>query len=1043
MNGIQKSFLLRGIRIGVAVVFGSAVGALAADFSGAGCLTNVAGLRLESSAAQTNLHDLQIEAVVCSASADKRNLVIQDDSGAEVVRLEAEPDVRPGQKILLAGTRCKLIRESWGVSIVSPPLVDNDGLHGPVEKSGKIFLAAGRVPVRVEWFNAAQGRALNLTWVPPDGTRKKIPNQLLFSRTAAGGWTNGIAYRYFEGSWTTLPEFENLVPVGGGMTTNVTLEVTAQHDYVGLVFNGFLQIDRAGEYNLFLEADDGARLYVGEPTLKVTVEAEGPPPALLPLKPGAALAAGEESRWTESAGELRQILEREDGVELELNSADGQLRVCVAGHPVLPPELVPESRVVVRGVGRETFRRDGSRGFGFLPVGSVADVRIEQLPPGRVSSTPLVLTSAAQIERLSRQEAEQGYPAKIRGVITCDAPELHSGSVIQDQTRGIYVYWPDTNLPAKYGPHLGEFWEMDGITKPGQFAPVIQATHMTRLGEGQLPAPVVPTWNQLLRGALDDQFVELLGVITEADTNGVTFLTHGGKIRIKPSPEIAQKLSARKNSLVRLRGCLLAVWDADTHRVKLGEVRLLSATVTPDSFGTADPFDAPPKNVDDLLLFDLSAGSFQRVKISGQVLEKRGEEFFMLNSGRGLRFVPREPVGLKAGELVEVAGIPELDGPSPVLREAVVRRTGTAPLPAPVRLRPEQISLAQNDALRVRLDAVFGGARDAGGETLLDLLAGGNYFSARLRLPAGSVPNVEPGSRVELIGVYVSLNAVRGAGHPLGAFEILLSSAADVRVVARPPWWTLRRLVAVTGALFAVLVLAALWITQLRRRVEERTVQLRQEISGRECAEQQRMVAEEKSRIARDLHDDLGASLTEIGLQADVAQRTPLAAAQATEYFGVIADKTRTMVAALDAIVWAVDPEENTLHATAEYLGGYAEEFLSASGMDRRFKIPMQFPAVTMDGHTRHGLFLAVKEALNNIVRHARATVVEFGVSFDDAKLRVEIADNGVGFDLNKTDGGHGVENLQKRLEALGGKCQIESQPGTGTKIKMILPVHK
>jgi len=1043
VNAIPKSFLLRGIRIGVAAVFASAAGALAADFSGDGCLTNVAGLRLASLVGQTNRHDLRIEAVVCSASASGRELVIQDDSGAEVVRLKTEPDVRPGQKILLAGTRCKLIRESWGVSIMPPPLVDDDGLHGPVEKNGKISLVAGRVPVRVEWFNAAQGRALNLTWLPPGGTRQKVPNQAFLSRTAAGGWTNGIAYRYFEGSWTLLPEFENLVPVAGGTTTNVTLEVTARHDYVGLVFDGFLQIDRAGDYQFFLESDDGAKLFVGEPSLKITVEAEGPPPEPLHLKPGAALAAGEERRWTESAGEVRQILEREDGVELELNSADGQLRACVAGHSALPPELVPESRVVVRGVGRETFRRDGSRGFGFLTVVSVADVHIEPLPPALKSSTPPILTSAAQIERLSRKEAERGYPAKIRGVITCDAPELYSGSVIQDQTRGIYVYWPGTNAPDGHRPRLGEFWEIDGITMPGQFAPVIQARHMTRLGEGQLPASVVPTWNQLLRGVLDDQFVELLGVITEADTNSVTFLTHGGKIRIKPSPEIAQKLIVRKNSLVRLCGCLLALWDADTHRVKLGEVRLLSATVTPDSLGTADPFDAPSKNVDDLLLFDLSAGSFQRVKISGQVLEKRGEEFFMFNGGRGLRFVLREPVGLKAGELVEVAGIPELDGPSPILREAVVRRTGTAPLPAPARLRPEQISLAQNDALRVRLDAVFGGTRDAGGETLLDLLAGGNYFSARLRLPVGTLPDLEPGSRVELTGVYVSLNAVRGAGHPLGAFEILLSSPNDVRVLARPPWWTLRRLVAVTGALFAVLILAALWITQLRRRVEERTVQLRQEISGRERAEQQRMVAEEKSRIARDLHDDLGASLTEIGLQADVAQRTPLAAAQATEYFGVIADKTRTMVSALDAIVWAVDPEENTLHATAEYLGGYAEEFLSASGMDRRFKIPMQFPAVTMDGHTRHGLFLAVKEALNNIVRHSRATVVEFGVSFDDAKLRVEIADNGVGFDLNKTDGGHGVENLQKRLEALGGKCQIESQPGAGTRIKMILPVNK
>ena len=141
-----------------------------------------------------------------------------------------------------------------------------------------------------------------------------------------------------------------------------------------------------------------------------------------------------------------------------------------------------------------------------------------------------------------------------------------------------------------------------------------------------------------------------------------------------------------------------------------------------------------------------------------------------------------------------------------------------------------------------------------------------------------------------------------------------------------------------------------LWITQLRRRVEERTAQLRDEIHAREQAEQQRMVAEEKSRIARDLHDDLGSSLTEIGLQANVAQRAKLSADQVTEQFGVIADKTRAMVSALDVIVWTVDPEENTLQATADYLGGYAEEFLATSGLDRRLHIPVELPLVTVDG---------------------------------------------------------------------------------------------
>lgn len=658
-----------------------------------------------------------------------------------------------------------------------------------------------------------------------------------------------------------------------------------------------------------------------------------------------------------------------------------------------------------------------------------------------------VLTNAAQIARLSRAEAERGLPVRLRGVVTCDAPEIYFGSVIHDGTRGVYCYWAETNVFSarpQRRPRLGELWEMEGVSRPGRFAPDVKVTNLTFLGEGSLPPPISPAWDQLLNGSLDTQLVEMEGIVTDADTNSILFLTHGGKIRITLTASVSAGLRAKKNSLVRLRGCLLASWDEATREVKLGEIRMANVTVTADAPESANPFDAPEKTVDDLLRFDVAASLFQRVKIGGQITGKRGEEFFMLNGRRGLRFIPREAASFGPGDVVEVSGLPELDGPSPVLREAVTRRTGFGPLPEPLVLKAEDIARPENDALRVRLEAVFNGWRGVAGETLLDLQDGGNFFSARIKSRTTTLEEIAPGSRVELTGVYVSLSAPhRLPGRHLGSLEILIASPEDVRVIARPPWWNLRRLLVLTGALAGILILAGLWITQLRRRVEERTEQLRHEISGRERAEQQRMVAEEKSRIARDLHDDLGASLTEIGLQADLARVKPPGTAQAVEQFGVIAEKTRAMVSALDVIVWAVDPEENTLPATAEYLGGYAEEFLAAAGLETRLKIPLDLPPVTVDGHTRHGIFLAVKEALNNAVRHAQAKTVEFGASFDGNILRIEIADDGKGFNATQGGDGHGVDNLHKRLENLGGKCQIDSQPGAGTKIYITLPLKK
>ena len=1071
---------------------------------------------------------------------------------------------------MLAGTHCELTRLNWGIALSRPPVVDNDGVHSAIEKSGGTFLPAGRIPFRVEWFNAEQNFALSVDYQEPDGQRQRIPESALFQRddltaSGPGTWTHGVHYRCFEGRWLSLPAYRNMQPVTEGTASNLSLEVRTRNNYVGLEFTGFIEIKRAGDCQFFLTSDDGARLFVGEPSPTITLRGRQPPPPPLDLNLGAVSqdqehgfspttfsqrpasarqsatssrshGSSQECQWVEVEGVVQDIVNQLDSVEIELKSGQDQLRVGVMERSGLPVQLLLNSKLRVRGVSRDAFRPDGTIVRGLLETVCTGDITIEQLAPELTASLPLesiaaaqaerdptgqriwrlaghvrtgkapgtfeitddtntialamslgfpppegkveafgmikgqgtnglfqcgfvrklevvppapagllpTLTTAEQVRRLTRQEAERGYPACLRGVITCDAPELYYGNVIQDQTRGIYFYWHTNSQPPvlpERRPRFGEYWEIEGVTEPGGFAPTIRVQKMTCLGEGQLPAPLNPSWDQLTSGGLDTQLVELQGIITDTDTNGVVFLTHGGEIRIDFDPPLTEEMRQHMNSLVRLRGCVLTLWDNDTHRMKLGEIRLGNASLAPDASASLDPFNVPQKNVDDLLLYDVAAGTFQRVKIAGQLVENEGEESFMMNGAEGLRFVPREPVRLKPGALLEVAGVPELGGPSPILREAAVRQVGSAPLAAPRPLNLEQLPLAENDATRVRLEATLNGVREAGGERMLDLQAGDDFFSARLAGASQPPPALEPGSRVELTGVYASLNGARGGDRSPGTFEILLSSADDVRTIARPPWWTLRRLLAVTGGLGAVLVLATLWITQLRRRVEERTAQLRREIHAREQAEHQRMVAEEKSRIARDLHDDLGSSLTEIGLQANVAQRAKLSADQVTEQFGVIADKTRAMVSALDVIVWTVDPEENTLQATADYLGGYAEEFLAASAVDRRLRIPVELPPVAVDGHTRHGLFLAVKEVLNNIVRHARATAVEFSISAQSGVLKIEITDNGVGFDPAGGPGGHGVGNLQKRLEALGGKCQIESQPGSGTTISLTLPI--
>ena len=272
-------------------------------------------------------------------------------------------------------------------------------------------------------------------------------------------------------------------------------------------------------------------------------------------------------------------------------------------------------------------------------------------------------------------------------------------------------------------------------------------------------------------------------------------------------------------------------------------------------------------------------------------------------------------------------------------------------------------------------------------------------------------------------------------------FELLLNAPSDVAVISVPSWWTLQRLLSAMGALLGTLALAAVWIALLRRQVAQRTLQLQHEIRERERAERKHALEAERTRIARDLHDDLGSSLTEINVLASTGQRPRSGRDTHPALFKAISERARALVAALDVIVWAVDPEDNSLQSLADYLSGYTREYLSNSSVVCRFKIPVTLPTATLDGQIRHEVLMVVKETLNNIVRHSDATEVEFQMNLADDILEVCISDNGKGFDPDTEAGGHGLKNRLARVTKIGGSCHVESNAGMGTTVRIRLPI--
>ena len=545
-------------------------------------------------------------------------------------------------------------------------------------------------------------------------------------------------------------------------------------------------------------------------------------------------------------------------------------------------------------------------------------------------------------------------------------------------------------------PQVGELVEVEGITDPGDFAPRVHAVRITRLGTGELPPPIRPYWDQLINGSLDTEFVEMEGIVTTVQAGGVTLLTHGGKIKVQVLGTNGGTnnftFKPYEDALIRLRGCLFASWDATTHEVKFSEIRMFTPMVTVVEPAPADAFAATPKRVTDLLQFDPQASALRPVRVSGQVVLEHDGEYFAMDGTNGFRFISKEPLNLGSGDLVEVVGFPSLTGPSPVLQEAIARKIGVAPVPHARPLDTNNLFRAENDAVRVRVEAVLLGLSD--NRRTLELQSGLQRFVARLNgySPAAAAEPGSPGavrvnevdvplgSRLELTGIYVGNGGNRTTGTEVANFELLLNTAANIRVLARPPFWTLPRLLTWWARCWACWVLALVWIRLLHHRVRQRTAQLEKEMHEREQAEHQRALAQERARIARDLHDDLGSSLTEITMLATTGPGPNLPADEATERMGTIAGKSRTLVNALDEIVWAVDPARDTLASVARYLASYAEEYLAGLKIACRVHIPNSFPDQAVSGEVRHHLFLAVKEALNNAVRHGGATEIGFHV---------------------------------------------------------------
>ena len=251
--------------------------------------------------------------------------------------------------------------------------------------------------------------------------------------------------------------------------------------------------------------------------------------------------------------------------------------------------------------------------------------------------------------------------------------------------------------------------------------------------------------------------------------------------------------------------------------------------------------------------------------------------------------------------------------------------------------------------------------------------------------------------------------------------------------LAFPPFlwdrWSVR---GVCFALFTLGVIAAVRYVSFRR-LRFKLLRLEQETS----------LQRERARIAQDLHDDIGASLTHIALLSELAQKDFEKPVQAKEHIDQIFRSARSVVRALDQIVWTVNPKNDTLELFVAFLCTYAPDYLHSAKIRCRLDVPMDVPPIPLPPEVGHHLYLAVKESLHNIVKHSGATEVWLRLRLVEGTLTLVVEDNGRGFEINGTVSADadGLGNLSRRLTEIGGRCEYRSEHGKGTTATFTAPL--
>ncbi len=319
-----------------------------------------------------------------------------------------------------------------------------------------------------------------------------------------------------------------------------------------------------------------------------------------------------------------------------------------------------------------------------------------------------------------------------------------------------------------------------------------------------------------------------------------------------------------------------------------------------------------------------------------------------------------------------------------------------------------------------------------------------HFINRSLALAYAAIGNVKEASlRAELADAEMKedmglekVRAVAAAQAKAEQEKELATAAANAEAYNKGRWlaWS------VAGGGIAIAVLLGMLYRQSRKNTRRLTASNRALVETQDelmRVGKEREAEVVRTRVARDIHDELGGSLSKIALLSDLVQQEGSPAEERAQRLRSIADHARQIRGSLNDVVWAADPSSDSAGSFMQYIADRAHRLLDGTGVDLQLNLHVQDPDLLLDPAFKHDLSMVVKEALNNALKHAQPKIIQLRFQIDTDRFGLAIADDGRGLGHSPTDGGNGLVNMRARIAAHGGSLSVNPAGiGTGTLVE-------